>query len=619
MSTIPVGWFEHADADGDGNVSGGEAVAFFSRAGLPQASLATLWQLVDNPPRGFLERKQFDVALQLIYVAQQGGEMNEMQANAIANGYASYPAPNIQGLSNAPAAPTQMMTTGNGNQMISGGGMQNQHYTQPSAQAPALPAPQTQTTGNGFGDFGSSFGDFGAQNSASVAGDEPWPPASPSDLARYSQIFQHHDTNGDGKLGGGEVVPMMMALNAPNEVLKDIWALADADGDGELTKQEFIVAIYLTERAQDGRKPPQALPPGPFPPIAQTQQQQPMQPVAPEPEHVERKAFAALDEDLFSAGPGPSASAMGGADAFAFGASDGGAANFAAGPSATGADGGWTGGLGTAPVMNAFSPPPPPDPAPVPVMTAQASGISGGSEYAFRGPQTLVAVGGGAEADRVRAARADAEAADRVLWERETAATLAKSQSASLTQQLQELVLFQRRCEAKTEEAAFVARGAEREVAELRQRVASATTSMEHARSQLEASTSLSGDAAQEKFRLETRLREISIAGPALANGSATEASLPAELRELRARVAEATHAFAALPSWADWTTVEDEGIDSVQLSWGTWGRDDAAAVTAPQPQTQTPRRAPSSDAFGGQPSPQTPNVATDAGWSGFA
>ena len=32
---------------------------------------------------------------------------------------------------------------------------------------------------------------------------------------------------------------MMMALNAPQEVLKDIWALADADGDGALTKQEF--------------------------------------------------------------------------------------------------------------------------------------------------------------------------------------------------------------------------------------------------------------------------------------------------------------------------------------------------------------------------------------------
>ena len=44
--------------------------AFFTRAGLPQASLATLRELADNPPRGFLDRKQFGVAMQLITVAQ---------------------------------------------------------------------------------------------------------------------------------------------------------------------------------------------------------------------------------------------------------------------------------------------------------------------------------------------------------------------------------------------------------------------------------------------------------------------------------------------------------------------------------------------------------------------
>jgi len=30
---------------------------------------------------------------------------------------------------------------------------------------------------------------------------------------------------------------------------------------------EFLVAIYLTERAREGRKPPPTLPPGPFPPM----------------------------------------------------------------------------------------------------------------------------------------------------------------------------------------------------------------------------------------------------------------------------------------------------------------------------------------------------------------
>lgn len=63
-------WFAVADADGDGKVSGAEAVEFFRRAGLTQQSLARLWELADNPARGFLERKQFDIAMQLITIAQ---------------------------------------------------------------------------------------------------------------------------------------------------------------------------------------------------------------------------------------------------------------------------------------------------------------------------------------------------------------------------------------------------------------------------------------------------------------------------------------------------------------------------------------------------------------------
>ena len=597
MSTIPLGWFEHADTDGDGKVSGGEAVAFFSRAGLPQASLATLWQLVDNPPRGFLEKSQFDVAVQLIYVAQQGGEMNEMQANAIANGYASYPAPNMQGLSGAPAAPQQPQTMPGAGQIS---GMQtndqNQHFQQqPLQPQPTQPQPQANGFGNFGGSFGDSFGDFGAQNAPAAAGDEPWPPMSHADVERYAQVFRHHDTDGDGKLSGGEVVPMMMALNAPQEVLKDIWALADADGDGALTKQEFTVAIYLTERARDGRKPPQSLPPGPFPPMAQQQvqpQMQPqMQPAAPvpAPAPVARDAFGALDEDLFSGGPDPSPSGMG--EAFVFGGAGGGAAaganaaGFAAAPAAP---------VMVPPAAQPAAPPTVSDPPTMPAMptmpAAPETRVPGSTEaeYAFRGPESSE-VGAGAEADRVRAARADAEAADRQLWEQEQAVSQAKATSASLTQQLQDLVMFQRRCEANMEEAAFVARGAQEEVEALRKRVATATASTEQARGALDASTSMSASAAQEKAQLEARLREIETAGPALATGSVPEAAVPAELLALRARVADAEQTFAATPSWADWARVQDDGIDVVNLSWGGWAGDSTSQAASPAPPQQAP------------------------------
>jgi chromosome segregation ATPase len=188
----------------------------------------------------------------------------------------------------------------------------------------------------------------------------------------------------------------------------------------------------------------------------------------------------------------------------------------------------------------------------------------------------------------VRAARADAEAADRQLWEQEHAVSQAKATSASLTQQLQDLVMFQRRCEANMEEAAFVARSAQEEVEALRKRVAAATASMEQARGALDASTSVSASAAQEKAQLEARLREIQTAGPVLATGSVPETAIPAELLALRARVADAEQTFAATPSWADWARVQDDGIDTVNLSWGGWAGD-----STPQAASVPPQQAP--------------------------
>ena len=78
--------------------------------------------------------------------------MNEMQANAIANGYVSYPAPNMQGLTGAPAAPQQPQTMPGAGQIS---GMQTNDQNQHFQQQPLQPQPtQPQPQANGFGNFG---------------------------------------------------------------------------------------------------------------------------------------------------------------------------------------------------------------------------------------------------------------------------------------------------------------------------------------------------------------------------------------------------------------------------------------------------------------------------------
>ncbi|KAF4370495.1 hypothetical protein G4B88_005216 [Cannabis sativa] len=63
-------YFRKADLDGDGRISGAEAVAFFQGANLPKQVLAQIWMYADQTKTGFLGRPEFFNALRLVTVAQ---------------------------------------------------------------------------------------------------------------------------------------------------------------------------------------------------------------------------------------------------------------------------------------------------------------------------------------------------------------------------------------------------------------------------------------------------------------------------------------------------------------------------------------------------------------------
>lgn len=67
----------YADADGDGRVTGSDAVAFFSRSGLPRDILAKIWGLSDVARRGFLDAAAFSKAIALVSIAQEGGAISQ--------------------------------------------------------------------------------------------------------------------------------------------------------------------------------------------------------------------------------------------------------------------------------------------------------------------------------------------------------------------------------------------------------------------------------------------------------------------------------------------------------------------------------------------------------------
>lgn len=68
-------WFEHADADGDGRITGNDAVNFFSLSQLSKQELKQVWAVADSKRQGFLGFKEFVMAMQIISLAQSGTEI----------------------------------------------------------------------------------------------------------------------------------------------------------------------------------------------------------------------------------------------------------------------------------------------------------------------------------------------------------------------------------------------------------------------------------------------------------------------------------------------------------------------------------------------------------------
>ncbi|KAG6556126.1 hypothetical protein Mapa_002067 [Marchantia paleacea] len=65
-------WFDYADTDQDGRLTGPDAVKFFGLSQLQRAELKQVWAVADSRRQGFLGFKEFVTAMQVISLAQTG-------------------------------------------------------------------------------------------------------------------------------------------------------------------------------------------------------------------------------------------------------------------------------------------------------------------------------------------------------------------------------------------------------------------------------------------------------------------------------------------------------------------------------------------------------------------
>ncbi|CAH2083728.1 unnamed protein product [Euphydryas editha] len=92
-----------------------------------------------------------------------------------------------------------------------------------------------------------------------------WSIPQPQKL-KYTQLFNATDRTKTGSVSGAQARSIMLQSRLPQQTLAQIWALADLDSDGKLGCEEFVLAMYLCERATQGEPVPAKLPPDLIPP-----------------------------------------------------------------------------------------------------------------------------------------------------------------------------------------------------------------------------------------------------------------------------------------------------------------------------------------------------------------
>ena len=77
---------------------------------------------------------------------------------------------------------------------------------------------------------------------------------------KYSQMFQSNDQSSSGYLGGQAAKTLLLQTGLAQATLVQVWNLSDHDKDGQLSLEEFIVAMHLCDFARAGNTLPTALP-----------------------------------------------------------------------------------------------------------------------------------------------------------------------------------------------------------------------------------------------------------------------------------------------------------------------------------------------------------------------
>ncbi|KAH0537037.1 hypothetical protein FGG08_006135 [Glutinoglossum americanum] len=294
--------FERSGAQGD-ILPGDQAKQIFERARLPNDVLGQIWNLTDTKQRGALGVTEFIIAMHLLVSYKN----NTLRAIPTVLPPGLFEAASRR----SPRPPPP------------------QNVAPPSVRqpdVPPVPGIPKHFNSPGAGPRGQSpMGrtSYTPPQSASHTGvDGDWA-IGREEKAQFDTIFNTVDKSKKGFITGEEAVPFFSNSKLPEDILAQIWDLADINSEGHLNREEFAVAMHLIrqQRMSRGRPPPTTLPPNLVPPSMRQQTRPPAQPTAPAFDNAAYATQKSASEDLFgldafSAVPPQTHSSTGGSASF---------------------------------------------------------------------------------------------------------------------------------------------------------------------------------------------------------------------------------------------------------------------------------------------------------------
>ncbi|KAI1790762.1 EF-hand [Ganoderma leucocontextum] len=267
--------FSTLDPRNKGRVKGERVRQYIQQSGLSPHAISRIWDLVDVGHKGHLTREEFAIAMHLIKIKKDGQHLPHSLPPGVLPGsspgshndeYAGIapdasqhlrPISGLAGTSLHVPSRSEDQSRLSVVSIVAPSSLRSSrstpHLTALASQPSTTPLPTPSTP------FPMSPLPTGVMTTTYIPSQptnpEQWS-IKPEERTRYDKFFDQLDTQKKGHLLSNVAVPFFGRAKLPNDVMATIWDMADSEHDGQLTRDDFAVAMHLIRQKLAGKELP---------------------------------------------------------------------------------------------------------------------------------------------------------------------------------------------------------------------------------------------------------------------------------------------------------------------------------------------------------------------------